>query len=88
MIQGDMRGRDTKQASMLCLVSPESMVPADHPLRAVKRLVELVLRELSAVFDEMYSKTGRPSIPPERLLKSTVLMALYSVRRSRRSSGG
>ena len=78
-----MRGPDSKQASMLCLVSPESMVPAEHPLRAVKRMVEVVLRELSAVFDEMYSKTGRPSIPPERLLKSTVLMALYSVRSER-----
>ena len=46
-----MRGRDTKQASMLCLVSPESVVPSDHPLRAIKRMVETVLRELSPVFD-------------------------------------
>lgn len=78
-----MRGRDTKQASMLCLISPESVVPADHPLRAVKRLVEVVLRELSPVFDEMYAKTGRPSVPPERLLKATVLMALYTIRSER-----
>jgi transposase len=83
VIQEDMRGRDTKQASMLCLISPESVVPADHPLRAVKRLIEIVLRELSVFFDEMYAKTGRPSIPPERLLKSTVLMALYTVRSER-----
>ena len=60
-----MRGRDTKQASMLCLISPESVVPTDHPLRAVKRLVEVALKELSPVFDAMYAKTGRPSIPPE-----------------------
>ena len=71
-----MRGHDSKQASMLCLISPESVVPTDHPLRAMKKLVEVVLRELSSVFDAMYSSTGRPSIPPERLLKATVLMAL------------
>src|ERR1044071_3228486 len=78
-----MRGRDTKQSSMLCLISPESVVAAEHPMRAVKRLVEVVLRELSGVFDEMYAKTGRPSIPPERLLKATLLMAFYTVRSER-----
>jgi transposase len=78
-----MRGRRTQQASMLCLVSPESVVPADHPLRAVKRLVEVVLQELSPIFDAMYAKTGRPSIPPERLLKATLLMALHTVRSER-----
>jgi transposase len=78
-----MRGRDTKQASMLCLISPESVVPSEHPLRAVKRLVEVVLRELSPVFEQMYAKTGRPSIPPERLLKATLLMAFYTVRSER-----
>ena len=78
-----MRGHDSKQASMLCLISPESVVPTDHPLRAMKKLVEVVLRELSSVFDAMYSSTGRPSIPPERLLKATVLMALYTVRSER-----
>jgi transposase len=83
VIQADMRGQDSKQASMLCLISPESVVPSDHPLRAMKSLVEVVLRELSSVFDAMYSHTGRPSIPPERLLKATVLMALYTVRSER-----
>ena len=83
MIQEDMRGHDSKQASMLCLISPESVVPADHPLRAMKKLVDVVVRELSSVFDAMYSSTGRPSIPPERLLKATVLMALYTVRSER-----
>src|ERR1044071_5306150 len=78
-----MRGRDTKQSSMLCLISPESVVAAEHPMRAVKRLVEVVLRELSGVFDGMYAKTGRPSIPPERLLKATLLMAFYTVRSER-----
>jgi transposase len=78
-----MRGRDTKQASMLCLVSPESVVPADHPLRSIKRLVELVLRDVSPVLDGMYAKTGRPSVPPERLLKATLLMAFYTIRSER-----
>jgi transposase len=83
VIQEVMRGRDTKQASMLCLISPESVVPSEHPVRAVKRLVEVVLRELSPVFEQMYAKTGRPSIPPERLLKATLLMAFYTVRSER-----
>ena len=70
-----MRGADTKQSSMLCLMSPESMVPAKHPLRRVKRLADGVLAELSPSFDAMYSAIGRPSIPPERMLKATLLMA-------------
>lgn len=78
-----MRGADTKQSSMLCLLSPEDAVPRDHPLRAIKVLVESVLQELSPVFDRMYSAAGRPSIPPERLLKATLLMALYTVRSER-----
>lgn len=68
---------------MLCLINAESVVAANHPLRRVKSLVEDVLRELSSVFDAMYSHTGRPSIPPERMLKATVLMALYTVRSER-----
>jgi len=68
---------------MLALVSLESLVPPRHPLRAVKPLVDELLAELSPVFDEMYAATGRPSVPPERLLKATVLMALYSVRSER-----
>ncbi len=78
-----MRGADTKQSSMLCLMSPESMVPAKHPLRRVKRLADGVLAELSPSFDAMYSAIGRPSIPPERLLKATLLMAFYTVRSER-----
>ena len=68
---------------MFSVVSPEARVPADHPLRPIKAMVEAVLGELSAVFDGMYSRTGRPSIPPERLLKAQILMALYSVRSDR-----
>jgi transposase len=78
-----MRGEDKKQSSMLMLMSPETRVPQDHPLRAIKRLADEALAKLSPVFDAMYASGGRPSIPPERLLKSMLLMALYSVRSER-----
>lgn len=68
---------------MFSVVSPDRRVPADHPLRAIKRLADAILGELSSTFDAMYSSVGRPSIPPERLLKSQVLMALYTVRSDR-----
>jgi transposase len=78
-----MRGEDTKQSSMLCLMSPETRVPASHPLRRIKVLADEALSGMSSVFDAMYSNVGRPSIPPERLLKSSILIALYSVRSER-----
>src|SRR5260370_39168447 len=78
-----MGGGGRKQGRMVSLVTPEKRVPADHPLRQVKALAEEALRTLSPVFDEMYSSVGRPSIPPERLLKATLLMALYTVRSER-----
>jgi transposase len=78
-----MRGSETKQASMLCLMSPESVVPSDHPIREIKRLCDSALSTLSPTFDAMYGATGRPSIPPERLLKATLLMALYTIRSER-----
>jgi transposase len=68
---------------MLSLVTPEKRVPEDHPLRQVKVMAEDALRTLSPVFEQMYSSVGRPSIPPERLLKATLLMALYTVRSER-----
>ena len=77
---GGMRGVDSKQSSMFCLMSPESRVAKDHPLRAIKKMCEAVLKELSPTFDAMYSQDGRDSVPPERLLKATVLMALYTIR--------
>jgi transposase len=64
-------------------VSPDSQVPAGHPIRAIKQLADAKLAELSPVFDDMYSSTGRPSIPPERLLKACLLIALFSVRSER-----
>ena len=78
-----MRGTDDKQASMFSIVSPERRIPADHPLRRIKALAAEILTGLSATFDAMYSRVGRPSIPPERLLKSQILIALYSVRSDR-----
>lgn len=78
-----MRGKAQAQPSMLALVSLDSLVPPRHPLRGIKPLVDGVLRRLSPTFDAMYSATGRPSVPPERLLKSMVLMALYGVRSER-----
>lgn len=78
-----MRGTDKQQVSMLSLVTPDRRVPADHPLRRVKALADQALAWLSPTFDAMYSQVGRPSIPPERLLKATLLMAFYSVRSER-----
>jgi len=75
-----MRGEAPKQSSMLCLVSPESMVPHEHPLRPIKKMADRALEELSPLFDEMYASTGRKSIPPERLLKALLLQALFSIR--------
>ncbi|MFO0681878.1 MAG: IS5 family transposase [Sandaracinus sp.] len=78
-----MRGQREKQSSMLALMSPEEMVPKDHPVRRIKALADEALRELSPTFDAMYASEGRPSIPPETLLKSMLLIALYSVRSER-----
>lgn len=78
-----MRGEAQGQMSMITLRNPEDFVPKGHPIRLVKKLADAALKELSAEFDEMYSTRGRPSIPPEVLLKSSLLMALYSVRSER-----
>jgi transposase len=68
---------------MLAFVDLEERVAHDHPLRTIKRLADAALEELSDVFDQMYAMDGRPSIPPERLLKASLLIALYSVRSER-----
>jgi transposase len=75
-----MRGKVDAQADMLALISPESVVPREHPLRAIKPLVESALQDLSPLFDEMYAEWEWPSIPPERLLKAKLLQALYTIR--------
>lgn len=68
---------------MLSLVGPEQRVPKDHPIRRIKQLADAELERLSPVFDQMYGGMGRPSIPPETLLKSSLLIALFSVRSER-----
>ena len=78
-----MRGRQEPQVTMLAFVDLEERVPADHPLRAIKALADEALARLSPEFDRMYADVGRPSIPPERLLKASLLIGLFSVRSER-----
>lgn len=78
-----MRGDASEQAEMLLALTPDQLVPDDHPIRRIKALVEPVLARLSPRFDEMYAVRGRPSIAPERLLKGLLLVALYSIRSER-----
>lgn len=69
--------------AMLSTLSTEDLIPADHPIRRIRAMVDVVLASMDDVFDGMYSAKGRPSVPPETLLKATVLMALYSIRSER-----
>ena len=78
-----MRGQLDPQGQMFSYFSPESRVPAEHPLRSIKAHTDRILKDLTAEFDALYATTGRPSIAPERLLKAQLLMALYSVRSDR-----
>ena len=78
-----MRGKAEAQPSFFAAINLEQRVPKDHPLRAIKKSVDEVLGRMSAAFERYYSEAGRPSVPPEVLLKSRVLMALYSVRSER-----
>ena len=78
-----MRGEDRQQGAIFSYVAPEQRIPADHPLRAVRTMVDAVLDEMSGLFDGMYAAQGRPSIPPEQLLRALVLQLLYSVRSER-----
>lgn len=78
-----MRGDATNQAMMLSILTPEQLVPSGHPIREVKPIVDQVLVELSPIFERMYARVGRPSVPPEHLLKGCVLIALYSIRSER-----
>src|SRR5471030_1846633 len=78
-----MRGRDTQQTAMFSYLSPEQRVPADHPLRPIRKMVDLALKGLSPAFNQMYSVTGRPSIAPEKLLRALLLQVLYTVRSER-----
>src|SRR3989442_8434443 len=78
-----MRGTQDRQVSMLALISIEGRIPPDHPLRKIKAMADQELLKLSGVFNRMYSTVGRPSVVPEKILKSLLLIALYSVRSER-----
>ena len=78
-----MRGEDQKQEAMFSYVSPDKRVPADHPLRGVREMVDTILNEMSPRFGRLYSELGRPSIAPERLLRALLLQIFYSVRSER-----
>ena len=78
-----MRGENGRQRAILVVFDAEQRVPKNHPLRRIKALADAALAQLSPRFDQMYSAVGRPSIPPERLLKASLLMALYTVRSER-----
>jgi len=78
-----MRGKAETQVTMLSSVTADQLVPEEHPIRLIKPMVERSLKDLSPVFSRMYAENGRPSIPPEHLLKACLLIALYSVRSER-----
>jgi transposase len=78
-----MRGDTTEQSTMLVAFTADALVPDDHPIRRLKPMVERALARLSPRFDAMYAQGGRPSIPPEHLLKASLLIALYSIRSER-----
>ena len=78
-----MRGQDAQQGHMWSDLQPEQRVPQDHPLRPIRAMVDHALTDLSPRFALLYSHTGRPSIPPEQLLRALLLQAFYSVRRER-----
>jgi transposase len=78
-----MRSDDIKQSDMFSYISPEQRVPQDHPLRPMRRMVDAALRRMSRRLSKLYSKVGRPSIPPEQLLRALLLQVLYSIRSER-----
>jgi transposase len=78
-----MRGTDSQQSAIFSYLSPEERVPSDHPLRPVRQITDKILAELSKLFSRMYSEIGRPSIPPEKLLRALLLQTLYTIRSER-----
>jgi transposase len=78
-----MRGIDHQQADMYSYLSPEARVRPDHPLRGLRAMADQALGNMSERFDAMYAKIGRPSIPPEKLLRAQLIQMLYSIRSER-----
>ncbi len=78
-----MRGADRQQTALFSYLSPEARVPRDHPLRIIRQLVDRAMTDLSPRFDALYAERGRPSIPPEQLLRALLLQVLYTIRSER-----
>jgi transposase len=78
-----MRGNQNEQEEVFSYIPLEKRVPADHPLRRVREMTDRALQEMSSWFDQLYGQTGRPSIPPEQLLRAQILQALYTLRSER-----
>ena len=78
-----MRGNETGQTSMFSYVSCEKRVPKDHPLRPIRKMVDQALSEMNGWFSRIYSSLGRPSIPPEQLLRASLLQVFYTIRSER-----
>ena len=79
----EMRGTDRSQSTMFSYVSPEARIPADHPLRATREMTNRALARMDRKFRKLYSRTGRPSVAPEQLLRALLLQVLYSIRSER-----
>src|SRR5712692_10076444 len=78
-----MRGHDEQQGGMFSYISAEKRVPQDHPLRGIRRMTDAALQSMSPLFAQLYSRIGRPSIAPEKLLRALLLQAFYSARSER-----
>ena len=78
-----MRGQDERRDSLFSYVRPESRIPQAHPLRVIRRVADEALAALDARFAALYAEAGRPSIPPEQLLRALLLQAFYSIRSER-----
>ena len=78
-----MRGADVQQLGMFSYVSVDNRVPEDHPIRTLRVLVDAIVKDLDGLFEARYAREGRPSIPPERLLRASLLQIVYSVRSER-----
>ena len=78
-----MRGEAEEPEAIFSYITPAQRVPQDHPLRAVRKVVDAALARMSPRFQRLYARTGRPSIPPERLIRALLLQVLYTIRSER-----
>src|SRR5258706_3200168 len=79
-----MRGELEEPEAIFSYITPAQRVPQDHPLRGIRKIVDAALERMSPRFQRLYSRTGRPSIPPERLLRALILQVLYTLRSERK----